>query len=572
MTKRNARKVGMVLVVVAALIWAVGAAGSAASRGVPEEWILGMQPRLFHIPEGRLMGDLLSVALTEEDAAFTDLTITLETQGSGTYSGHLVLFDLQAFEAQAPDERSVLPQMIVAQMEFSDGEPIATLPGVSLRPSQIGMLAFAEESGGISYRLTATAGPEDPPFIPVRLADRVPIRPIVERGLGYAVQVPAPTVRDHTIIMRAVMENFAGPGGIREQLDLSTPKLTADDILAAALRAERIDEATNNRIRAVTIYIPDIARPRGEVDTWEAEMGGLRAQLAEAASLADVNAVAVGKSKQGTQGEGQHPGLAGTVVRTLKVLEDAQTSPTYAAVPGLRDRLAWAVEMLWDGALTIYSPDYAPGRLLAASWWRHAVEDVLASPYDGEMFWAAAIGSSVGGIPVFAPQHVLDWERIRLLPLPELNIRVADWFMEERRYTEAIRQFEFVLEFYPASEWAAHAWRGIVRAEVERVRHLPEHERGEIPASEGWLIRGLGHARVTVENETGYELTVAYLGPDAEIVTLATGTSATFSLAPGTYEVSATIDGPIIPFYGVLELLPDRAYIDHFYIETRPVP
>lgn len=155
--------------------------------------------------------------------------------------------------------------------------------------------------------------------------------------------------------------------------------------------------------------------------------------------------------------------------------------------------------------------------------------------------------------------------------LPELYLDYAECLMSIERYSDAIQWYQTLLDEFPGSELASRAEEGVTRAGVARIGALPEGERGELPAPVGLFIPGLGDPTIVVQNDTRYALTVSYAGPTAKSVTLAPGESRTFTLPPGTYQMTATVPAPVTPSYGTITFLSDRRYVSRFYIITATV-
>lgn len=193
--------------------------------------------------------------------------------------------------------------------------------------------------------------------------DRIPVLP-GEGGLDP---------RDHTIIMRALMEH---PFDVLRQV----PNLSRDSrpsgqqALEAALHVDAIGVDVKARIRRVLDVLPAIEEAKANAP----------ANLKQALDNVRVQ-------------------LAGTSVdEQRRVLRDRELRQRHREVPGLSDGMELAAEMLADGSDSIYSPDFSFYRLMiqgtnARSTSRDAISDVASADTIGATV-GGAVGSVGGGV------------------------------------------------------------------------------------------------------------------------------------------------------------------------------
>jgi len=100
------------------------------------------------------------------------------------------------------------------------------------------------------------------------------------------------------------------------------------------------------------------------------------------------------------------------------------------------------------------------------------------------------------------------------------------------------------------------------------VKKIASGKYGELPQAEAISLGGT-EAHVEVKNNTGYELTVLYSGPDSKKLVLAIGDTKTVTLPPGNYQVAASVSAADVRnFYGKDSLRGGR-YAGSFYIERK---
>ncbi|MGI8437980.1 MAG: hypothetical protein ACR2NX_13940 [Chthoniobacterales bacterium] len=78
------------------------------------------------------------------------------------------------------------------------------------------------------------------------------------------------------------------------------------------------------------------------------------------------------------------------------------------------------------------------------------------------------------------------------------------------------------------------------------------------------------YAEVTVENSTGYELTVRYSGPDSKKIVIPAGATNSLSLGVGTYTVAASVSAFNVRNYVGTDTMRGGGYESRFYISFGP--
>jgi hypothetical protein len=91
-----------------------------------------------------------------------------------------------------------------------------------------------------------------------------------------------------------------------------------------------------------------------------------------------------------------------------------------------------------------------------------------------------------------------------------------------------------------------------------------------MPAPQATATNLGGQTGMALENGTSYTLTVFLSGPANQRIQLAPNSSQTVTLAPGSYEIAATVSSPgVTPFYGEELFGADTQYSERFFISTK---
>ena len=160
-----------------------------------------------------------------------------------------------------------------------------------------------------------------------------PNNPPIILGSGAS---PPLTVRDHTLIMKAIMENPAQvlrylPGKYKSKGGNPPGK----EVLQAALQVEQIESDVKDRIRAVLEILPKVEEAQANAPVaFKQAVDGLRQQLTNK-----------------------------TVGERLDLLRDARLRNTLRD-DGLADGMEFAAQILEDGQSSIYSPDHGFYKLI----------------------------------------------------------------------------------------------------------------------------------------------------------------------------------------------------------------
>lgn len=136
------------------------------------------------------------------------------------------------------------------------------------------------------------------------------------------------------------------------------------------------------------------------------------------------------------------------------------------------------------------------------------------------------------------------------------------WQIASSRGTElAIRKY---LELYPYGSHARQAEKKLIDIEVAAV-FAGEH--GMLPQMDKGYSTGASYSVIELENQTQYELTVSYSGPDSKRIVIPARGTRKVNVGNGHYRVAATVGHGVIPFAGTEQL--DGSYFSSsFYIST----
>jgi len=99
------------------------------------------------------------------------------------------------------------------------------------------------------------------------------------------------------------------------------------------------------------------------------------------------------------------------------------------------------------------------------------------------------------------------------------------------------------------------------------VKEIAAGEYGEMPRAQP-LSYGGSTVEVEVENQTGYELTVRYSGPDSKKLVIPKGATQTVSLPPGDYKVAASVTAANVRNYYGTDTMRGGQYSSSFYIQS----
>jgi len=106
-----------------------------------------------------------------------------------------------------------------------------------------------------------------------------------------------------------------------------------------------------------------------------------------------------------------------------------------------------------------------------------------------------------------------------------------------------------------------------VRREIARIRSGPHEAMPPAQAAPSSLG---GQTRMSVKNGTSCTLSVFVSGPTGQSIQLPPGGSQSIGLAPGNYELAASVSCPnVIPFYGTQILAANTQYSENFYIAAQ---
>ena len=99
------------------------------------------------------------------------------------------------------------------------------------------------------------------------------------------------------------------------------------------------------------------------------------------------------------------------------------------------------------------------------------------------------------------------------------------------------------------------------------VKKIAAGKYGKMPRAQAQKLGGT-IAKVTVENQTGYELTVRYSGPDSKKLIIPKGMTKSVSLYPGDYKVAASVNASNVTNYYGADSMRGGQYSSNFYIKS----
>lgn len=135
-----------------------------------------------------------------------------------------------------------------------------------------------------------------------------------------------------------------------------------------------------------------------------------------------------------------------------------------------------------------------------------------------------------------------------------------DWVREQ----DSLDHYQRFAARYP--NHAERRWMEKRIIDLE-VKEIAAGEYGEMPRAQP-LSYGGSTVEVEVENQTGYELTVRYSGPDSKKLVIPKGATRTVSLPPGDYKVAASVTAANVRNYYGTDTMRGGQYSSSFYIQS----
>lgn len=136
-----------------------------------------------------------------------------------------------------------------------------------------------------------------------------------------------------------------------------------------------------------------------------------------------------------------------------------------------------------------------------------------------------------------------------------------DWaWIREQDSLEHYKRFVTRFPNHPERRWME---KRIIDLEVNEIA---AGEHGEMPRAQ-LLSYGGSVVELEVENQTGYELSVRYSGPDSRKLVIPKGASQTVSLPPGEYKIAASVTAANVRNYYGTDTMRGGQYSSSFYIQ-----
>lgn len=134
------------------------------------------------------------------------------------------------------------------------------------------------------------------------------------------------------------------------------------------------------------------------------------------------------------------------------------------------------------------------------------------------------------------------------------------WVKEQ----DNLARYQKFAERFPSHPDIAWIQKRIIDLEVQQIA---AGDYGTMPEAQA-TTRGGSVVRVEVENETGYELTVRYSGPESKKLVIPIAKTGHLSLQPGNYQVAASVTAASVTNYYGQQTMQGGEYASNFYIET----
>ena len=150
----------------------------------------------------------------------------------------------------------------------------------------------------------------------------------------------------------------------------------------------------------------------------------------------------------------------------------------------------------------------------------------------------------------------------------EAKIEQQKWGTENRAWRTAqkygsISAYEKYLKLYPNGAHSAQCKTKLIDVKVDNI-FASQH--GSLPAMNKVNNAGNSSSHITIQNSTGYELTILYSGPKSKEVVIKNGCKAHVVLRNGTYKIAASVNTTNVRDYAGIENLDGSDYEVEYYI------
>lgn len=147
------------------------------------------------------------------------------------------------------------------------------------------------------------------------------------------------------------------------------------------------------------------------------------------------------------------------------------------------------------------------------------------------------------------------------------------WYHEVDAWQEASNlntaaSYAKYLELHPKGKHHRQAEKRLIDLEVDAA-FAGKH--GNLPSMEKGYSTGTSYSIVEIENQTQYDLTVSYSGPDNKRIVIAPGATRSVRIGNGNYRVAAFVGNGVRPFAGT-ESLDGSHFSSSFYISRNGYP
>lgn len=146
------------------------------------------------------------------------------------------------------------------------------------------------------------------------------------------------------------------------------------------------------------------------------------------------------------------------------------------------------------------------------------------------------------------------------------------WGTEYRAWKSAttensVASYSKYLDLYPKGAHARRAEKKLVDMSVRDI--FGANAYGELPPMNKTYSSTSSTSKISVNNDTGYVLTLMYSGPDSRRMIISPHTRKSITLINGTYRIAASVNASdVSPFAGT-ETITGGGYDVSYYISTR---
>jgi len=251
----------------------------------------------------------------------------------------------------------------------------------------------------------------------------------------------------------------------------------------------------------------------------------------------------------------------------------SETAEARKMLPAIEEEFQWTKAKTSKDLFTIeeYLTNYPKGKYYKEA---YREKKKLTVKMDEIAYEDAKSQNTVDGYNAYLENHPEGKYRRRVRAklagsrkVSESNAYVSTQSSEENDYESAKRKkssrvWEKFLKNHPDHWDKSDIEKRIISLKIDEI--MNDRNTGELPSFAQTSTAYSSTSNVTIENDTGYRLTVRYSGPSVKEIVISRGSSETTSLSSGSYKIAASANGL---HYAGRESLSGN-YSSKYYIST----